>query len=165
MPHNYGLPAYKILGNFALTLVSELESKRLDKAIIERCKEVIRMIADYEPGTMVNLGKLNDGISKRGIKAMKEKEIYQKAIKKFGQQLQITKAIEEMSELQKELCKLLIGNGIREHIAEEMADVGIMLKQLEIIFANKELVADYKIKKFKRLKKLLEVYDDKPKSA
>jgi hypothetical protein len=86
---------------------------------------------------------------------MKEKEIYRKAFEKFGQ-LQITKAIEEMSELQKELCKLLLGNGDREHIAEEMADVEIMLSQLKEIFTNKLLVAGYKVEKLQRLEKLLE---------
>jgi hypothetical protein len=87
---------------------------------------------------------------------MKEKEIYRKAFEKFGQ-LQITKAIEEMSELQKELCKLLLGNGDREHIAEEMADVEIMLSQLKEMFTNKLLVAGYKAEKLQRLEKLLEV--------
>jgi hypothetical protein len=87
---------------------------------------------------------------------MKEKEIYQKAFEKFGQ-LQITKAIEEMSELQKELCKLLLGKGDREHIAEEMADVEIMLGQLKEMFTNKILVTGYKAEKLQRLEKLLEV--------
>lgn len=49
-----------------------------------------------------------------------------------GEQLIV--AIEEMSELQKELCKLL-RNEIRsmDNIEEEIADVSIMLEQLMII--------------------------------
>jgi hypothetical protein len=89
---------------------------------------------------------------------MKEKEIYQKAVSKFGQ-LQITKTIEEMSELQKELCKLLLGKGDREHIAEEMADVEIMFGQLKEMFTNRLLVTSYKAEKLQRLERLLEVQE------
>jgi hypothetical protein len=93
-----------------------------------------------------------------GVWRMKEKEIYQKAVSKFGQ-LQITKTIEEMAELQKELCKLLLGNGDREHIAEEMADVEIMFGQLKEMFINRLLVTSYKAEKLQRLERLLEVQE------
>lgn len=43
-------------------------------------------------------------------------------------------AIEELSELNKEITKDLRGNGNKENIKEEIADVYIMLSQLIIIY-------------------------------
>ena len=68
----------------------------------------------------------------------KTEKIYYKMIGKFGNKNQILVAIEELSELQKELLK-----GLRytpeerlHNITEEMADVEIMLDQLKLIFSN-----------------------------
>lgn len=72
--------------------------------------------------------------------------IYVKAISHYGVENQITKSIEELAELIQALAK-----GKHSNIAEEMADVKIMLKQLEIIHNNKAEVQDYKTKKLKRL--------------
>ena len=58
----------------------------------------------------------------------------EKAIATYGVDMQLTVAVEEFSELIKEICKLKRGNNNIEGIAEEMADCYIMLKQLEIIF-------------------------------
>lgn len=60
--------------------------------------------------------------------------ILEKAIEVYGADLQKQVAIEEMSELIKEICKDFRRQGNREHIIEEMADVDIMLKQLMIIY-------------------------------
>lgn len=73
------------------------------------------------------------------------------AIVTFGEQTQLVVALEELSELQKEVCKELRGDGNPDHIAEEMADVQIMLDQLEIIFGNRGKVAAWQSKKAKRL--------------
>ena len=42
-------------------------------------------------------------------------------------------AFEEMSELQKEMCKRFRGEKNDDHIAEEIADVEIMLDQLNLM--------------------------------
>lgn len=62
------------------------------------------------------------------------KTTFERAIETFGGYNQMVKATEEMSELQKELCKALIGQEDRKHILEELTDVEIMLKQLKLIF-------------------------------
>lgn len=72
----------------------------------------------------------------------KKQKIFRKALAKWGQQKQIVKAIEEMSELTKALSKDLIGKGESEKIDEEMADVYIMLDQLQNIYYNKSKVED-----------------------
>ena len=62
---------------------------------------------------------------------MTEYEILNAAIEKYGDKEQEEVAIEELSELIQAICHKHRG---REHnIAEEIADVEIMLKQLKII--------------------------------
>lgn len=58
----------------------------------------------------------------------------EKAIATYGVDMQLTVAVEEFSELIKEICKCKRGNNNIDGITEEMADCYIMLKQLEIIF-------------------------------
>lgn len=63
----------------------------------------------------------------------KQESVYVKLIEKYKDK-QLIVAIEELSELQKELCKALRGNINKENIIEELADVYIMLDQIKIYF-------------------------------
>lgn len=78
------------------------------------------------------------------------------AIEKYGNDSQIDVAIEEMSELIKELLKNRRGKQNRCNIADEMADVYIMLEQLKFIFfiGENELKANAEFK-LQRLNKVL----------
>ncbi|MBQ9732648.1 MAG: hypothetical protein IJV74_00260 [Clostridia bacterium] len=67
-------------------------------------------------------------------------EVYRAAFDSYKSENQLIVAVEELSELQKELCKVLRGEGNSEALAEEMADVTIMLEQLRIIFKAEEVV-------------------------
>lgn len=78
------------------------------------------------------------------------------AICHFGQQMQMLVAIEEMSELTKEIVKHRRGEDNRRQVAEEIADVGIMLEQLELMFNCRKLTQDIREEKLARLKKRLE---------
>lgn len=89
----------------------------------------------------------------------KKNSVYNRAIKKWGVPIQIVVAIEELSELQKELTKELRYCEKLDTIAEEMADVEIVLEQLKIIFNNKKVVESYKKHKIKRLEKLINKKD------
>lgn len=62
-----------------------------------------------------------------------ESEVLQRALDTYGSLPQIVMVFEEMSELQKELCKYLRGKYSPANIAEEIADVEIMLEQLSLI--------------------------------
>lgn len=62
------------------------------------------------------------------------KEIIDKAIDRYGITHQIIVAIEEMSELTKELTKCLRKNGNIDHLIEELADVYIVLEEIKEIF-------------------------------
>lgn len=74
-----------------------------------------------------------------------------KAIDTYGCEAQIKMVLEEMSELQKEICKYWRGRENVEAIAEEVADVEIMLAQLKMIFGIETSVKNITLRKIKRL--------------
>jgi len=74
-------------------------------------------------------------------------KILKAAIRKYGRGAQRDKAIEELSELIRALARC----DDAENVAEEMADVRIMLDQLEIIFGNGSKVAAWEVTKLRRL--------------
>lgn len=82
--------------------------------------------------------------------------VYEKAIAKNGVLLQSIVAIEELSEAQKEICKLLREEGNLEHLAEEVADATIMLEQLRLMFNLDKAVCRYMDEKVQRLKNKIE---------
>ena len=84
-------------------------------------------------------------------KLISEEEVYRKALMTYGKDVQITMVFEEMSELQKELCKALRGKKVTGNIAEEIADVEIMLEQMKILFEVEDTVKGLKDYKVKRL--------------
>ena len=61
-------------------------------------------------------------------------------------------AFEEMSELQKELCKAARGKQNKAEIAEEIADVQIMLGQMILLHDCADEVEEQKARKLERLK-------------
>ena len=65
---------------------------------------------------------------------MMNNELYQAAFDAWGEDAQLNVAIEELSELIKEICKQKRGIGVSEHLVEEVADVEIMLEQIKQIF-------------------------------
>lgn len=83
--------------------------------------------------------------------AFEHDELYDRALAVYGERNQIIVAVEELSELQKELCKYLRGEDVGEKLAEEMADVTIMLEQLVGIFGNDKRMLQFKCNKKARL--------------
>lgn len=89
----------------------------------------------------------------------KEQEaVIKRALDYYGIDNQLTKAVEEMAELTKEICKLKIAgkdfNGAdliraKQHILEEKADVYIMLMQLDLYFGESLAYIDAKIARLK----------------
>ncbi len=78
-------------------------------------------------------------------------EIYQAALDTWGAESQTVMVFEEMSELQKELCKNLRGRDNRDKIAEEIADVQIMLEQMILLHNCGPQVQEWRMKKLERL--------------
>lgn len=90
-------------------------------------------------------------------------KVYADALSTFGPNMQLIVALEEMSELQKEITKALRGDLHPMHLAEEVADATIMLEQLRQIFNINEEVCDMMDKKIARL--AFRVEDAKRKQA
>lgn len=92
--------------------------------------------------------------------AEREGAILEAAIETWGERAQIGIAIEEMSELTKALCKYLrFQNGdldcdaaalLRCAVLEEMADVGIMLNQMALIFGDPTEQEIYKLERLEQ---------------
>ena len=103
----------------------------------------------------------------------KFKEFYDGCIGAWGKKSQMVLAIEEMSELQKEICKYLRteentcgGNDkkiedIIENIREEIADVFVTVGEMAYIFGEDE-VEKIKERKLERGRKRLEDWNKKP---
>ena len=88
-------------------------------------------------------------------------KLYWSAIKTFGVDLQLAVAIEEMAELTKELCKARTGLGDGridnlDEIAEEIADVQIVLEELEQLYGAKKKVQKIRQQKLARLEMRIE---------
>lgn len=90
---------------------------------------------------------------------MTRDEILKKALQHYGANSQRIVAIEEMSELIKELCKVARCEENIAHIAEEIADVRIMLDQMEIFFDCKKQVEIIESEKLQRLVERMKRYD------
>jgi NTP pyrophosphatase (non-canonical NTP hydrolase) len=83
-------------------------------------------------------------------------DILKKAIETYGKDMQLNVAIEELSELIKEICKNKRGADNRKAIIEEMADCYIMLEQLAIIFEiPNHAINEVAANKIERLEKRL----------
>lgn len=82
--------------------------------------------------------------------------IFNGLIEKYGKEAQVRQTFEEMAELTKELNKNLRGCDNKSNIIEEMADVSIMLQQVQLMFdiSDEQLnaaIADKIIKASKNL--------------
>ena len=84
------------------------------------------------------------------------RKIFEAAVATFGETNQKVVAIEELSELQKEICKDLRGDGNAAHVAEEIADVSIMLDQLLLMYGNTGDAYEIRRRKLERLEKRIE---------
>lgn len=105
-----------------------------------------------DSGHIHRIGRIENG---RFDDIVEKEQIYKAALNKWGPNLQIIMMFEEMAELQKELSKNLRGTENSTSIAEEIADVEIMLEQMKGLFEIESQVLKFKEYKLKRLKEIL----------
>lgn len=86
---------------------------------------------------------------------MTAKEILSAALETFGAEAQTLMVMEEMAKLTKELCKHARGADNTDAIAEEMADVYIMLSQMELLHDVEDRVIWWYNAKLARLEERL----------
>ena len=77
-------------------------------------------------------------MAKETIKFDARRKIYQKAIAEYGKTNQTVMLLEEMDELGQALIKYVFRGGSANHVAEEAADVTIMLEQLVEMYPELE---------------------------
>ena len=88
-------------------------------------------------------------------------DTYKQAIETYGVRAQKLMAIEEMSELTKEICKDFRGKLNREHLIEEIVDVIITIDQLMMMYEiSGDEIEQMRERKFERLKERLEMVND-----
>ena len=85
-----------------------------------------------------------------------ERAVFHKALDTWGAEAQFLCLLEEMAELQDALCKHKRGRRSAEDIAEEIADVEIMLDQMKLHFHIEEAVKAQRVRKVARVEERLE---------
>lgn len=93
---------------------------------------------------MTNTEIVDEALAKRA-------DTYLNAMIRFGERNQMIVAVEELSECQKEICKILRGGEDFRHLAEEIADAQIMLEQVTMMFSLQDCVENYMEQKIQRL--------------
>ena len=87
---------------------------------------------------------------------MDRNKAYRKFVKAWGEGAQLVMVLEETAELQKEVCKTIRGRVNAIELIDEMADVRVMLEQLQFIYGitdeHLEGIMDQKV--IRTLKKL-----------
>lgn len=84
--------------------------------------------------------------NKLKLSEQERQKYYQKFLETWGEKSQLTLAVEEMSELVKEICKYLRYQDnpeklqeIRQNLQEETADVANMIAQIKFMFGEAEI--------------------------
>lgn len=127
----------------------------------ERTKYSCRIIPNWDHGKMLNAH----------LPTVNSKEVWKECVSRYGENVQVDIAIEEMSELIKALLKYRCkkteneqrrhsdGSNLKsllEDISEETADVIIMIEQLLMIYHNEETVDKWIHYKAERQRKRME---------
>ena len=92
------------------------------------------------------------------MRTRNEQEVFETAISRYGETSQLHMLLEEMSELAKEICKSMrySKKQYKAKVAEEVADVEIMLEQIKIIFGIDDDVEGWRLDKVVRLAERLD---------
>lgn len=93
--------------------------------------------------------------SRNRVTYAQREKVYQEAIEVNGSTVQQIVALEELSEAQKEICKLLRSQGSLDHLAEEVADATIVLEQVRLIHGINDQVNKKMDEKVERLRRNL----------
>ena len=131
---------------------------RSDCSTISTCGDCpFDMIDDQGSDGCFRINKANylkslEGKEMEDIPKMSFFEVTDKAMKHFGSDMQVDKLIEEVGELQKALIKYKeCGVIAASHVAEEMADVNMVMVPLQRALNLQKMVGDWTNVKLVRL--------------
>ncbi len=131
-----------------------MEQRMTNERAIEllRCRDGVNFSLDeYCEALDMAVEALKKGA---GRDMQHETDVFKAAIEEFGEAAQVMMVFEEMSELQKELCKWLRNGAsptLMRNIAEEIADVEIMIDQMKLVFHCTSAVRGIRKQKVARL--------------
>lgn len=112
-------------------------------------------LSGWQESLAVALNAMQD--AERQRKEQKNaREINCAALETYGKEAQKSKLFEEIGELMDALCKCAAGRDKVTHLAEEIADVGIMLEQMAIMFDCEAEVERQRRYKLRRLEQRIE---------
>lgn len=99
-----------------------------------------------------------DAVTKRMIEleATDTPKIYRAALDTFGAEAQTKMLFEEIGELMAAICQYSRGRDKVAHVAEEIADVRIMLNQMAVLFGCEDEVERQRRYKLRRLEQRIE---------
>ena len=137
--HNISVKAAEHQEDLILKTVQEIGGKTYEHISVSK-EKVVEAFQDYLR-------------REEQLPRIKKPDVLRDAIATYGMTAQVDMAIEEMSELTKELCKLGRGKGKLDRIVDEIADVTIMCEQLRQFFSLNQAVCermDYKITRLRK---------------
>lgn len=127
--------------------------KMVDQAVIDEVIEtakrngatwIVLLDEDWVMSALKEKARKDESIAERH-------SLLSSALETYGAESQTRMVFEEFAELQKELCKSLRGFDNADDIAEEIADVQIMLEQMMILYDCEDAVTAWKEAKLNRL--------------
>lgn len=118
-------------------------------ALAQECEQYRARILHLED----YIGHLTEGRNR--VPYHEREKVYREAIEVNGATAQQIVALEELSEAQKEICKLLRSQGSLDHLAEEVADATIVLEQVRLIHGINDQVNKKMDEKVERLRRNL----------
>ena len=83
-------------------------------------------------------------------------KVYTNALDTYGITGQLLKALEELTEVQVEIYRILEGRPDIHHLAEEVADATLMLEQIRLFFGINDEVCEFMDAKVLRLQHLID---------
>ncbi len=91
----------------------------------------------------------------REVETTIEKELLKEALNRWGDDFQIMMLFEEMGELMQAISKFKRGRLVADRIAEEIADVEILLNQMKLLYGIERDASIWKKEKLNKLRKIL----------
>lgn len=128
----------------------EAVKKAFEYADADVCEDYGDGFCDWGFGRK-NVNEIINAIPTADIAPMNGKEILSAALETYGADMQTLMMMEETAELVKELCKHARGANNTDAIAEEIADVQIMLDQMMILHNCENDVKEWRMVKLNRL--------------
>ena len=111
---------------------------------------------EYIPELLADANAMVKAINAKAELDKTDRTVLSKALETYGAEAQTLMVFEEFAELQKELCKHARGKDNTMEVAEEIADVQIMLEQMIILHNCAEEVKGFRIAKLLRLAERIE---------